>query len=69
MGGGALDMINASKYFRHVKITDGVKTTICFKPDITLITSIPDDESNTDYIDMMEKIDAGTATMEEVEIT
>ena len=56
------------KYFKHVIIEDGVKRTRYFQPEETRMC-IPEAEDNTDYDRMMEEVDAGTSTIEEVDDT
>jgi hypothetical protein len=56
------------KYFQHVITEDGVKRTRYFQPEGTNMC-IPEAEDNTDYSRMMEEVDLGTSTIEEVDDT
>ena len=56
------------KYFKHIVIEDGIKRTRYFQPEGTGMC-IPEAEDNTDYARMMEEVEAGTSTIEEVDDT
>ena len=56
------------KYFKHVIIEDGVKRVRSFNPEGTRMF-IPECVGNSDYDRMMEEVDAGTSTIEEVDDT
>lgn len=53
------------KYFKHVITENGVKRTRYFQPEGTNMC-IPEAEGNTDYARMMEEVEAGDSTIEEV---
>ena len=59
------------KYFKHVEIVDSKKYTKHYRPEVggTEVIMIPEAEDNTDYARMMEEIEAGTSTIEEVDDT
>ena len=54
------------KYYKHFEIVDGVVHVNYFQPEDTNI-SIPEAPDNMDYARMMEEVDAGTSTIEEVD--
>jgi hypothetical protein len=56
------------KYFQHVETINGLERTRYFQPEGTLMC-IPPAEDNTDYARMMEDVEAGTSTIEEVDDT
>jgi len=56
------------KYFKHVITEDGIKRTRYFRPEETTMC-IPEVENNMDYASMMEEVEAGTSTIEEINDT
>jgi len=56
------------KYYKHFEIVDGVVHVNYFQPEDTNI-SIPEALDNMDYARMMEEVEAGTSTIEEVDDT
>ena len=56
------------KYFKHIETTDGVDRVKYFQPESTRMF-IPDDPANSDYARMMEEVEAGPATIEEIDDT
>ena len=56
------------KYYKHFEIVDDVVLVNYFQPEDTNIC-IPKAPDNTDYARMMEEVDAGTSTIEEVDDT
>ena len=56
------------KYFKHIVIEDGIKRIRYFQPEGTGMC-IPEAEDNIDYDRMMEEVEAGTSTIEEVDDT
>jgi hypothetical protein len=56
------------KYFKHTEAVGGVYQTKYFHPEGTE-TFIPEAEGNSDYIRMMEAVEAGEAEIEEVDDT
>ena len=59
------------KYFKHVEIVDSKKYTKHYRPEVegTEVIMIPEDENNMDYVRMMDEVEAGTSTIEEVDDT
>jgi hypothetical protein len=59
------------KYFKHFQMVKGVKKTRYHQPEGGEVTSIsiPEDPDNMDYALMMEEVEAGTSTIEEVDDT
>ena len=56
------------KYFRDVKVIDGVKSTQYYQPE-GAVMCIPEAEDNMDYAKILEEVEAGTSTIEEVDAT
>ena len=56
------------KYFKHFETTDGVDRVNYFQPEGTNMC-IPEADDNMDYARMMEEVEAGTSTIEEVDDT
>ena len=56
------------KYFKHTETINAVKYIRYFQPEGTGMC-IPEAEDNMDYARMMEEVDAGTSTIEEVDDT
>ena len=56
------------KYFKHTATIKDVKFTRYFHPEGTLMC-IPEAEDNTDYARMLDEVEAGTSTIEEVDDT
>tara|TARA_R110000765_G_scaffold165496_1_gene270463 strand:- start:224 stop:397 length:174 start_codon:yes stop_codon:yes gene_type:complete len=56
------------KYFKHTEAVGGVYQTKYFHPEGTE-TFIPEADGNSDYDRMMEEVEAGTSTIEEVDDT
>jgi hypothetical protein len=56
------------KYFKHVITEDGVQRVRSFNPEGTS-TFIPEAPDNMDYVRMMEEVEAGTSTIEEIDDT
>jgi hypothetical protein len=57
------------KYFKHIEIINEVKYTRCFQAEGSPNMSWPEAEDNMDYARMMEEVEAGTSTIEEVDDT
>ena len=62
------------KYFKHFEMIDGTKVIKCYKSaaeDIpwNIEICIPEDPGNSDYARMMEEVEAGTSTIEEIDDT
>jgi hypothetical protein len=56
------------KYFKHIIVVDSEKRFQSYQPE-GMLSFFPDDPANTDYGRMMEEVDAGTSTIEEVDDT
>jgi hypothetical protein len=56
------------KYFKHTETINAVKHIRYFQPEGTNMC-IPEAADNMDYARMMEEVDAGTSTIEEVDDT
>ena len=56
------------KYFKHIITENSVTRTRYFQPEGTNMC-IPEAEDNADYARMMEEVNAGTSTIEEVDDT
>ena len=56
------------KYFKHTQMIGGEKIIRAYQPEGTNM-HIPPKEGNSDYDRMMEEVDAGTSTIEEVDDT
>jgi hypothetical protein len=56
------------KYFKHIIVNNDVKHFQFYSPEGS-VACFPDDPANTDYERMMEEVDAGTSTIEEVDDT
>jgi len=56
------------KYFKHLLTEDGVQQVRFYKPEGTN-AHIPEAEDNMDYARMLEEVEAGTSTIEEVDDT
>ena len=56
------------KYFKHFHKIGDNSAVQCFNPE-GINLSIPPDPNNTDYARMMEEVEAGTSTIEEVDDT
>jgi hypothetical protein len=55
------------KYFKHFITEHGVKRVSCYNPEGTK-TFIPEADDNMDWVRMQEEIEAGTSTIEEVDV-
>ena len=56
------------KYFKNIWMIGGEKIIRAYQPEGTN-THIPPKEGNSDYARMMEEVEAGTSTIEEVDDT
>jgi hypothetical protein len=56
------------KYYKHFETLNGTDRIKYFQPEGTSMC-IPNVTDNTDYARMMEEVDAGTSTIEEVDET
>ena len=56
------------KYFKHLLTEDDVQRVRFYKPEGENMF-IPPDPDNTDYARMLEEVEAGTSTIEEVDDT
>ena len=56
------------KYFKHIETVSGVNNTKYFQPEGTSMC-IPEAPHNMDYDRMMDEVEAGTSTIEEVDDT
>jgi hypothetical protein len=56
------------KYFKHTGLIGDEKIFRSYQPEGTNMY-IPHNPANTDYARMMEEVDAGTSTIEEVDDT
>jgi hypothetical protein len=63
-------VITMTKYYKHIETFDGVLRTLFYQPDIAGTNiCIPEAPGNMDYARMLEEVDAGTSTIEEVDDT
>jgi len=56
------------KYFNHTQTINSVKHIRYFQPEGASMC-IPEADDNMDYVRMMEEVEAGTSTIEEVDDT
>ena len=56
------------KYFKHIQTINGVDQVKYFHPEGTNM-SIPEAPDNTDYARLLEEVEAGTSTIEEIDDT
>ena len=56
------------KYFKHIETVSGVNNTKYFQPEGTSMC-ISEAEDNMDYARLLEEVEAGTSTIEEVDDT
>jgi hypothetical protein len=56
------------KYYKHFETVDGVDIVRYFQPEGTGLF-VPEAPDNMDYARMMEEVEAGTSTIEEVDDT
>jgi len=56
------------KYFKHIETINGVDRVKYFHPEGTNM-SIPEAPDNMDYARLLEEVEAGTSTIEEVDDT
>ena len=57
------------KYFKHLITEDGVQQVRFYKPEGKNTFIPPEADDNTDYARMLEEVEAGTATIEEIDDT
>ena len=57
------------KYFKHFEMWNGEKIVHYYQPENIDLICIPEDENNMDYARMMEEVEAGTSTIEEIDDT